>query len=102
MIENIAGSVSQNGDESAARSIAFHIEAAVCNLHNYETDRRAYLDKIKSLTYNLKINEVCIRICISKSLIYIDLQANLMSSVAQTGGAGGLSAAQCIGAHDIQ
>ncbi len=63
MVENIIDSLSLSGDKSTARNAAFLIEAAVCKLHNYETDRRAYLEKIKSLTYNLKINEVCIRIC---------------------------------------
>ena len=45
-------------DANIAKILSFNIEASVHKLHNTERDSKAYINKARSLSFNLKKNEV--------------------------------------------
>lgn len=45
-------------DSNIAKVLAFNIEGSVNRLHNSERDAKAYIEKARSLAFNLKKNEV--------------------------------------------
>lgn len=45
--------------EAVAKFLAFNAEASVNKLHSAVSDNKAYLNKARSLAFNLKKNEVC-------------------------------------------
>ena len=48
-----------NTQLSLAKFLAFNVESSINKLHNVNSDGKAYLQKAKSIAYNLKKNEVC-------------------------------------------
>ena len=49
-------------NEEVAKFLSFNIEASIYQLHNAERDPKAYLAKAKTLAFNLKKNEVRVRL----------------------------------------
>lgn len=44
--------------EAVAKFLAFNVEASINKLHTAESDNKNYLNKARSLAFNLKKNEV--------------------------------------------
>ena len=59
MIEVLANNIKLTcSDAPMAKFFAFCIEKEVHSIHDYELDKKKYIEKIKSLSFNLKQNEV--------------------------------------------
>jgi hypothetical protein len=54
----IVDSFKLNTNESIAKFLAFNVEDSIHKIHSADSDQKSYLNKAKTLTYNLKKNEV--------------------------------------------
>ncbi len=53
-------------NQAQAESVALNVEDAVNKLHNYESEKSKYSDKLKSISFNLTKNEVLIQLTLLK------------------------------------
>lgn len=65
IIELIASHLKHNTDDENSKFLSYCIENAVNTVYDYENDKKEYKDKLKSLAFNLKQNEVTI-VCVFK------------------------------------
>jgi len=54
----IVDSFKLNTNESIAKFLAFNVEDSIHKIRSADSDQKSYLNKAKTLTYNLKKNEV--------------------------------------------
>jgi Transcription factor S-II (TFIIS), central domain len=57
MVDILSEHLSQNTDKKVAKLLSCHIETSIHNLYDFMADKKAYMDKFRSLSYNMKINE---------------------------------------------
>lgn len=61
----------QTGSEVVSKFLSFNVEASIHAVHSSERDQKAYLNKARSLSFNLKKNEVSYYIYFKSICTYI-------------------------------
>ena len=56
MVDILTEHLSQDTDRKVAKMLSCHIEDSINRMHSYFTDKKAYSDKVRSLSFNMKIN----------------------------------------------